>query len=95
MTHEQQKRLFGQEGADIVTNTSAATPTQCRWYAITVLEDAVINTCIVDNVSLNGTASETALASVSLKAGTTLFLNIKSITLTSGKVMLYRTTAEA
>lgn len=90
MTTEQQKLLLGSSGEDFITNTTAAKPSKNgTWYAMTVLTDTVVNTCVTEDTCLNGAASAAPLAGLTLKAGTTLFLNLRSITLTSGTVVCY------
>jgi hypothetical protein len=90
MTTEQHKTIIGATGQDFITNTTAAKPSKNgAWFAMTVLTDTVVNTCVTDDTTLNGSASAAPLAGLTLKAGTTLFLALRSITLTSGTVVCY------
>lgn len=90
MTTEQQKLLLGAAGQDYITNTTATKPSKNgAWFAITAIADTVVNTCTTEDTTLNGTASAAPLAGLTLKAGTTLFIALRSITLTSGSVVCY------
>ncbi|NBS68349.1 hypothetical protein EBT31_05460 [bacterium] len=90
MTTETQKLLFGRAGQDFITDTNTAKPSKNgSWFAITALTETVVDTCSTEDTTLNGSASAAPLAGLTLKAGTTLFLSLRSIKLTSGTVCCY------
>lgn len=72
---------IGQNGAVVRTTTTA---TSGEFYAIQVIADAVFT-------SLTGNYTGDTLAGMTLTAGTVLYGRFTAFTLTSGKVIAYKT----
>lgn len=72
--------VFGENGGTIVTNTSQVTG---DFNCVYPIEDSVISSCTTPDFagSLNG---------LTLKAGIPFYGRVTALTLTSGKVVLYK-----
>lgn len=77
--------LFSQKGQVVVTGTSAAA--RADYFAVQVIADAVIAS-MEWNPDYDGTSDWSALGTIS--AGTVLAGRFKTLTLTSGKVILHK-----
>jgi hypothetical protein len=78
---------MGQKGSILVTDTTAITG---KFRTIQVVTDAIFTT-LTSDITKNGTVTASVAADFgTLSAGTVLYGKFTAITLTSGKVILYK-----
>lgn len=91
MTRLQQDQQFGAQGFDVITNTTKQCPVAgTEWFAVVAVTATVFEKLDAANIAINGTPGNTALAGVTIPAGTTIYGTISGIKLTSGSVLAYR-----
>jgi hypothetical protein len=78
---------MGQKGAILITDTTAVTG---KFRAIQVLENTAF-TLLTSDIKKNGATTAAGAADFgTVTAGTVLYGNFTAVTLTSGKVILYK-----
>ena len=85
--------LIGQEGVDLITDTGAHTPGNSRssWTLVKAINGAaVVASITLADASENGTGTSVTETAISLPDQGTIHGAITGITLTSGKVLCYR-----
>ena len=76
---------LGKNRCDVISTTAM---TSKDYYAVFFPVDSVVASVVAKNVQ-TGTGSDIANLHASFAAGTTLFLNVTAITLTSGVAICY------
>ena len=76
---------LGKNRCDVVTDTAM---TGKDYYAVQFVTDSVIASIAASNIQ-TGTGSAATSLHTTMAAGTTLFLNVTAITLTSGLAICY------
>ena len=76
---------LGKRRCDVITN---AAMTGKDYYAVQFVTDSVIASIAASNIQ-TGTGSAATSLHTTMAAGTTLFLNVTAITLTSGLAICY------
>jgi len=76
---------LGKNRCDVITNTAMADK---DYYAVHFVTESVIASIVASNIQ-TGAGSSAASLHTTMAAGTTLFLNVNSLTLTSGLAICY------
>jgi len=76
---------LGKHRCDVITTTAM---TGKNYYAVHFVTESVIASIAASNIQ-TGTGSAAASLHTTMAAGTTLFLNVTAITLTSGLAVCY------
>ena len=76
---------LGKNRCDVITTTTMAGK---DYYAVHFVTESVISEIVATNIQTGAGSSSTSLHTT-MAAGTTLFLNVTTITLTSGLAICY------